>query len=94
METFLRYPIKSRKLVGCCYVKDGAPISIPDEINAKNRESALYRDSALCAAAKIRTEEGGPAIINALCAIGGADPNQRSAKNENTALHIAADCCK
>lgn len=75
----------SRKLVGCCYIKDGAPISIPDEINGKNR------DSALCAAAKIRAEDGGPALINALCGIGGADPAQRTTKNENTALHIAAE---
>ena len=75
----------SRKLVGCCYIKDGAPISIPDEINGKNR------DSALCAAAKVRAEDGGPALINALCGIGGADPAQRTTKNENTALHIAAE---
>lgn len=73
----------TRRLVGCSYIKDDGSVYIPDEINGKKYESALVK------AAQKPAKDGGPALINALCGVGGADPNQKSTK-ENTALHEAA----
>jgi hypothetical protein len=73
----------TRKLVGCSFIKDDGSVYIPDEINGKKNESVLVK------AAQKSAADGGPALINALCGVGGADPNQKSAK-ENTAFHEAA----
>ena len=64
----------TRKLVGCSFIKDDGNVYIPDEINGKKNESVLVK------AAQKSAADGGPALINALCGVGGADPNQRSAK--------------
>ena len=73
----------ARKLVGVCRPKE-EQIIIPDELNGINRDSALVK------AASADLNHGGPAIINALCGIGGADPNQRHVMKDNTPLHVAA----
>lgn len=41
--------------------------------------------------AKVTVANGGPALINALCGIAGADPNQKLLSTGNTALHVAAE---
>ena len=64
----------TRKLVGCSFIKDDGSVYIPDEINGKKNESVLVK------AAQKSAADGGPALINALCGVGGADPNQKSAK--------------
>ena len=73
----------ARKLVGVCRPNEDK-IMIPDELNGINRDSALVK------AAAADLTQGGPSLINALCGIGGADPNQRSVKKDNTPLHVAA----
>lgn len=76
----------SRKLYGSCSFTDDGRAIIQDEVNGKRGV-----ESALIKAAKVTVANGGPALINALCGIAGADPNQKLLSTGNTALHVAAE---
>ncbi|CBY36169.1 unnamed protein product [Oikopleura dioica] len=74
-----------RKLVGMKSLNpDAGKFTISEEVNGK------LGDSALCKAASVRVDKGGPSLITSLVHIAGADTHQTNYSG-NTALHIAAE---
>ena len=74
----------ARKLVGVKYLNGDGKFTISEEVNGK------LGDSALCKAASVRVDKGGPSLITSLVHIAGADTHQTNPSG-NTALHIAAE---
>ena len=73
-----------RKLVGMKSLNPDGKFTISEEVNGK------LGDSALCKAASVRVDKGGPSLITSLVHIAGADTHQTNPSG-NTALHIAAE---